>query len=244
MIGNDNEATLNSLIATTLDSADGYRKAAEKADSERYRSLFLEFAGERERVVRDLQAEVRSLGGNPEDDGTVLAAAHRAFLSLRDAVTGQDDASIIAEVERGEDYIKGKYETALEGGKLSGSADAAVRRAYQSVREGHDRMSQLKHSLEGVDAATSTGGRSEYQSGTNTGTVAGTGTGAAFGSSGSSGGTGAGTGFVDTTDDAATGYTGSARSGSTGFDDPQTGYGSQPGIATGGGAFTGGSGTN
>ena len=154
MIGNDNEATLNSLIATTLDSADGYRKAAEKAENERYRSMFIDFAGQREAIVRDLQAEVRAIGGNPEDDGTILAAAHRAFLSLRDAVTGNDDTAIVNEVERGEDHIKAKYDAALKDGKLTGSSDAAVRKAYVSVKEGHDRMSQLKHSLAGANDAT------------------------------------------------------------------------------------------
>lgn len=198
MIGNDNESTLNTLIATTLDSADGYRKAAEKADNERYRSLFLEFAGERERCVRQLQDEVRQLGGNPEDDGSILAAAHRTFLSLRDAVTGSDDRSVIAEVERGEDYIKGKYEAALDSGRLTGSAEQAVRQAYQSVREGHDRMSQLKHSVEGEREATSTGAF-----GSGTGSV---GTGASgFGGS-------AGTTGVDTPN---TGY-GSSPGGATG----------------------------
>ena len=156
MIGNDNEATLNSLIATTLDSADGYRKAAEKAENERYRSMFTDFAGQREAIVSDLQAEVRAIGGNPEDDGTILAAAHRAFLSLRDAVTGNDDTAIVNEVERGEDHIKAKYDAALKDGKLTGSSDAAVRKAYVSVKEGHDRMSQLKHSLAGANDTTTT----------------------------------------------------------------------------------------
>jgi uncharacterized protein (TIGR02284 family) len=217
MIGNDNEATLNSLIATTLDSADGYRKAAEKADNERYRSMFLDFASQRETCVRDLQAEVRALGGNPEDDGTVLASAHRAFLSLRDAVTGTDDTAIVNEVERGEDHIKAKYEAALKDGNLTGSAQAAVQKAYQSVREGHDRMSQLKHSLQGEHAATS-GDTSYDRSGTNGGIAAGTGTGAAFGSTTAHGGTGSG----------------------IGFDEPQSGYGAAPGTATSGGAMTGG----
>lgn len=227
MIGNDNEATLNTLIATTLDSADGYRQAAEKADNERYRSLFLEFAGERERCVRQLQDEVRQLGGNPEDDGSILAAAHRSFLSLRDAVTGSDDRSVVAEVERGEDHIKNKYEKALESGNLTGSAEQTVRQVYQSVREGHDRMSQLKHSLEGEHEAASTGmGGSSYE-----GTTGGSGS--------ATGGFGSGTGSVGT---GASGFGGSA--GTTGANTPNTGYGSSPGGATGGGAMTGGSGND
>ena len=41
-----------------------------------------------------------------------------------------------------------KFETALEAGKLSGDSRSVVERAYQSVRAGHDQMSQLKHGME------------------------------------------------------------------------------------------------
>ena len=50
------------------------------------------------------------------------------------------------EVERGEDYIKGKYEAALN--ELTGDSRSVVERAYQSVREGHDQISALKHGLQ------------------------------------------------------------------------------------------------
>jgi hypothetical protein len=36
----------------------------------------------------------------------------------------------------------------LEGGKLSGESRTAVERCYQSIRAGHDQMSQLKHGME------------------------------------------------------------------------------------------------
>ena len=82
------------------------------------------------------------LGGNPEDDGTLLAAAHRQFLNLR-ALFDSDVRTAVNEVERGEDVIKAKYEAAL---KLDLSADvrASVQRAYESVRAGHDTFSAMK----------------------------------------------------------------------------------------------------
>lgn len=144
-------STLNDLIATTLDSVDGYRKAAEKADNSRYTELFNQFASEREQAVRMLQAEVRAQGGEPEDDGTMLAAAHRAFLTVVDAVTGRDDKGVIDEVERGEDHIKAKYERAMRDTDLDASTRSAIEQAYGSVRRGHDRMRDLKHSLEGAN---------------------------------------------------------------------------------------------
>jgi len=149
MTGSKDEIILNSLIATTLDSVDGYRKAGEQADNQRLRSIFNDRANEREQVVRKLQESVRTAGGNPEDDGTVLAGAHRVFLSLRDAVTGdRDDDAIVAEVERGEDYIKGKFDTALNDTDLSPEARTVVSGCYDSVRAGHDQMSNLKHGMQ------------------------------------------------------------------------------------------------
>jgi uncharacterized protein (TIGR02284 family) len=135
---------LNSLIETTLDSADGYKEAARNAANANYQTLFQQWAAQRRQVVSDLQSEVRHLGGTPEDDGSVLAAGHRMFLKLRDSVTG-DDASVIEEVERGEDFLKAKYEEALDDEDLSRAVRDAVVRAYSSVRQGHDQARDLKH---------------------------------------------------------------------------------------------------
>lgn len=144
----DEISTLNTLIATLIDSVTGYEDAASHSEAGRFAEMFRERAGERQRCVEDLRAEVRRLGGNPEDDGSFMGKTHQRFLDLKAALTGRDDQAIVNEVERGEDYLKEKFETALEGGTLSGESRAAVERAYQSVRQGHDQMSQLKHGLE------------------------------------------------------------------------------------------------
>jgi uncharacterized protein (TIGR02284 family) len=140
---------LNGLITTTVDSVEGYRDAAKDATNERFRSIFFERADEREDVVLELQTRVRELGGDPQSGGTVLAGVHRAFMGLKDAITGSDDTAIIAEVERGEDHIKHKYEDALKDGDLSPATVDVIRECFSSVREGHDQMSSLKHGLSG-----------------------------------------------------------------------------------------------
>jgi uncharacterized protein (TIGR02284 family) len=138
---------LNTLIETTLDSADGYKQAATNAKNPQYKDMFQRWATERRQVVDQLQGEVRSLGGDPEDDGSILAAGHRTFLNLRDKVTGSDDTSVIDEVERGEDFIKAKYEAALEDEELSAEVRQAVIQAYGSVKSGHDQARDLKRSV-------------------------------------------------------------------------------------------------
>jgi uncharacterized protein (TIGR02284 family) len=140
-------SVLNSLI----DSANGFERAAEDADSGRFATMFREFATERRQVVSRLQQEVSALGGTPNDDGSLKGDLHRRWLDLRNAIGGGDQA-VIAEVERGEDYIKGKYDEALEDSELSEQAKAAIREAYRSVRAGHDRARDLKHSMAGTEA--------------------------------------------------------------------------------------------
>ena len=149
MIGKSDEVTtLNTLTATLLDSVKGYRDAAENSESGRFQELFRSNADERSRCAEDLRAEVRRLGGEPEDDQSTMGAIHQRWLDLKAAVTGRDDKTIINEVERGEDYLKEKFETALNSGHLGGESRAAVEQAYQSVRKGHDQIASIKHGLE------------------------------------------------------------------------------------------------
>ena len=144
----DEISTLNTLIATTIDSITGYENSAKDIESERFREIFRQRADERQRVVQELRDEVRRLGGDPEDGGSFLGKAHQRFEDVKSAVTGGNDESIINEVERGEDYLKGKFEAALNGDTLSGEARSVVERCYQSVKSGHDQMSELKHGME------------------------------------------------------------------------------------------------
>jgi uncharacterized protein (TIGR02284 family) len=74
---------------------------------------------------------------------------HRRWLDLKASITGRDDKPVINEVESGEDYLKEKFETALASDTLDPSGRAAIERAYASVRQGHDRVRDLKHALEG-----------------------------------------------------------------------------------------------
>ena len=141
-------STLNTLIATTIDSVTGYENSAKDIDNQRFAEIFRRRADERQRVVEQLRGEVRRLGGDPEESGSFLGKTHQRFEDLKAAITGKDEQAIINEVERGEDYLKEKFETALNGGTLSGESRAVVERADQSVRKGHDQVSSLKHGLE------------------------------------------------------------------------------------------------
>ena len=141
---------LNTLIATTLDSVKGYRDSAEESENSTHAQFFREMSEERSRVAADLQAQVRSLGGDPELESSTAGAVHRGWVDLKSAITGRDEQAIVNEVERGEDYIKGKFETAMQDDDLSPAARGAIEKCFESIRTGHDRASQMKHAMEGA----------------------------------------------------------------------------------------------
>jgi uncharacterized protein (TIGR02284 family) len=139
---------LNGLIETTLDSVNGYEEAAKEARDSSFATLFRERAAERRTLARRLQEEVRRLGGTPEDDGSVMAAAHRQFLEIRHAFSRGDQA-VVDEVERGEDVIRLRFERALADDRVSPETRKLVTRFHEWVRRAHDEASRMKHAGHG-----------------------------------------------------------------------------------------------
>ena len=60
---------LNDVLEKTYDSVRGYQKAAEKAEDNRLMGYFNEQVLTRKKFVNELTQEVRSLGGEPKEEG-------------------------------------------------------------------------------------------------------------------------------------------------------------------------------
>lgn len=139
---------LNSLIETTLDSAHGYKDAADAAENPQYKSMFAERAQRRMDLSMRLQDEVRSFGAEPEHDQSLAGKLHNKFTELRGKLIGSGaDRAVINEVERGEDIIKAKFERALDEPDLTADARLLVTAAYGEIKAEHDDISRLKHQI-------------------------------------------------------------------------------------------------
>src|SRR5688572_16683857 len=114
-IDNDNViSTLNGLIETCKDGQQGFKTAAEGIKDSSVKSLFVEYSQQRAQFAGELQSEVRNLGGDPENTGSVAAALHRGWIDIKSAVTGKDEHAILSECERGEDSAVNTYQDALK----------------------------------------------------------------------------------------------------------------------------------
>ena len=144
-MANDNHATisiLNGLIETCEDGAKGFRTAAEAVKHPSAKALFTSRVPVIEHAAAELQAEVRRLGGTPETTGSVAAKIHRGWIDLKAAVTGQDDAAIITECERGEQVAVHNYEEAHKH-DLPSDIRTIVERQYQGAVQNLERVRAL-----------------------------------------------------------------------------------------------------
>ena len=136
-------SVLNNLIETCKDGELGFKTAAEGLKAPDIKAKFLEYSRQRNEMVRELQAEVRRLGGDPEKSGSVSGSLHRGWLDIKSAITGKDDHAIVAEAERGEDVAKSTFESALKE-TLPASALTLVQQQAAKVRQAHDRVREIR----------------------------------------------------------------------------------------------------
>jgi uncharacterized protein (TIGR02284 family) len=150
MGSNHDVSKLDDLIVTTIDSVRGYEQAAEHADAGRYATFFAEMASERLSVIEALSAESRRLGGTPAEYGSAAATIHRRWEDLR-RVLGGGDKALLAEIERGEDYLKEEFGRVVDDSRMSPEPLAVVRQCYQSVLKGHDTARALRDQMQAAD---------------------------------------------------------------------------------------------
>ena len=135
--------TLNNLIETLKDGEQGFRAAAESLKDAQVKSQFLAFSRQRGEMARQLQEEVRRLGGDPERTGSVTGSMQRGWMNIKSVVTGRDDRAIIAEAERGEDGAKQVFEDALRT-DLPPSTLSLIQQQTAQVRSVHDRVREME----------------------------------------------------------------------------------------------------
>ena len=136
-------STLNNLIETCKDGENGYRTAADGVKNSELRTLFNTYSQQRAQFAAELQAEVRNLGGDPAETGSVAATLHRGWINIKSTVTGEDEGAVISECERGEDSAVKNYKDALNV-ILPANIQSIIQRQYTQVKEAHDRVRAME----------------------------------------------------------------------------------------------------
>jgi uncharacterized protein (TIGR02284 family) len=135
-------ASLNDLVETCRDGEKGFRSAAEHVKDENLKLFFNRISHQRAQFVSELQAEVRQLGGEAAESGSVSGAFHRGWMNLKSAIAGGDDA-LISECEWGEDSALRNYERVLKQ-NLPPNVLPVVKHQYTQIKDTHNRIHELE----------------------------------------------------------------------------------------------------
>jgi len=149
-------STLNGLIETCRDGQQGFKEAAEGVERSDLKTMFYEFSQQRAEFVGVLHGLVRSLGGDPETEGSFSGALHRGWIDIKSAVTGRDEQAILNECERGEDSAKDAYMDALKLNLPDNIADV-IRQQSQAVQAAHNRIKEMRDTGTGSHRTASPG---------------------------------------------------------------------------------------
>ena len=140
---NHDVEALEALASTLTDSSDGYEEAASVASDGAISKFLQSKAQERRHITEAFRKRISSLGGNSDVSGSASAALHRRFLDLR-SMFQNDTKAAVAEVERGENYLKDRFESYMVDLNISADTREFIRSTYQQVRFDHTRWDQLK----------------------------------------------------------------------------------------------------
>ena len=134
---------LNALIRTCRDGELGYRSAQEAVKNTQLESVFAGYSKQRAEFVRQLQAEVERLGGEPAETGTVTGALYRGWMDVKSTLSGGSGAAIVASCETGEDSAVAAFESVVNL-DVSGQTKALIERQWNKIKEAHMHMLRLK----------------------------------------------------------------------------------------------------
>ncbi|QJW89056.1 PA2169 family four-helix-bundle protein [Spirosoma taeanense] len=134
---------LNRLLTRSHDAEKGYQEAAENVKDTELKSLFLTQARQRSEFAMEIDREVRTLGGDP-DNGTSLAAdLHRAWINVKSTFSSNDDKATVQECQRGDQEALNDYNAVLQETDLMASTRELLLRQKQSIESAHASMSRL-----------------------------------------------------------------------------------------------------
>jgi uncharacterized protein (TIGR02284 family) len=140
------EKVAKDLVETLKDGRNGFASAAEKLrDSERpeVAATLQRLSEQREAFARDIVAMGHEYGDDVEESGSVAAALHRGWLSLKDALTGDDASGVLGAAVTGEDHAVSEYEKAL-GEDLSDGFRSVVQQQHSAIVAARDEVKALQ----------------------------------------------------------------------------------------------------
>jgi uncharacterized protein (TIGR02284 family) len=142
------DKTVTSDVMKTLeDGKEGFAKAASlvEQDAPEVCATLLRLSEQRKSFHEELQEMAKDYGDAIEESGTIAAALHRGWMTLKDAVSGSDAAGVLDAAVQGEEHAVKTYETALESPDISSGLRLVLVRQMADVSKAYEEVVLLRN---------------------------------------------------------------------------------------------------
>ncbi|SEC94061.1 conserved hypothetical protein [Nocardioides exalbidus] len=142
----DDAKAAKELVETLKDGERGFADAAEKlGDGEHsaWATTLARLSEQRAGFWREIVDLGHDYGDDVDESGSVAAAVHRGWISLKDALTGDDADAVLKAVSTGEDHAVSEYEDALKMDLSAGFREVVVRQ-QAAVVAARDEVAALR----------------------------------------------------------------------------------------------------
>jgi uncharacterized protein (TIGR02284 family) len=142
------QALLNELVETLKDGQKGYADAMTDVEDAQLKETFKKYAVQRAGYITEIEDQMFKLDLHPKTDegSSITGTVHRAWIDLKAALTSKDNKAVLNECERGEDYAKKAYQTALKVQDLPSALKSVIEKQYQGVQEAYDNIKAMRDS--------------------------------------------------------------------------------------------------
>ncbi len=142
----DDAKAAKELVETLKDGERGFADAADKlrdGEHPEWAEALQRLSAQRAGFAREIVDMGHAYGDDVDESGTVAAAVHRGWISLKDALTGDDAGAVLGAAATGEDHAVSEYEKALELDLSAGFRDV-VTRQHAAVVAARDEVKALQ----------------------------------------------------------------------------------------------------
>lgn len=136
---------LNELLEKNYDAEKGYKFAAEHIKNTNLKAFFTERAKERYDFGHELKAEIRDFGENPDKGSSIAADAHRTWMNLKTALSGNKEEAVLEEAIRGEKNAVEEYDKILQDTSIPPSTQNVLLKQKNAIVASLNEVKSLEH---------------------------------------------------------------------------------------------------
>ncbi|WP_026754744.1 PA2169 family four-helix-bundle protein [Sediminibacter sp. Hel_I_10] len=125
---------LNTLLTKNYDAQRGYANAIDNVESDMLKMYFKRRSSEREVFADELKKEILQYGEEPKDSGSIKAAVHRNWMSLKSTFSSNNEESVLEEAIRGEEASLEDYNDLLKERNMPPSIDSLLLRQKNAIQ--------------------------------------------------------------------------------------------------------------